>query len=94
MSEDNYFQQAEYLVTKGYVAPNTNISDLAAKLMAAANVKPAADCMTRETVYRSEAPLIKKISDSKQPHEKTLITPGERESAALADANKNDDSSV
>ncbi len=82
--ESNYILRAEFMIARGYVE-ELSVEALADKLrrIEEAKIKPPTDVLTREMVYGESAELIKKIADSKDEHQKKLITPGERESAYI-----------
>jgi hypothetical protein len=79
-----YTQQAEFLITRGYVSAETDPHRLAEQLgkLDKAKTKVKEDCMTSEGVYGKEnIELIRKISDEKTDGEKRLITNEEQEGA-------------
>ena len=95
MSNDKYFDHAEYLIVKGYMPDGTNVDDLAIRLAEHAakiernNIQPKADMMTRESVYGKEtAKYVDAVVKSMQPVSEILLSPEERESAALAKAHQ------
>ena len=97
---DKYYEHAEFLVVRGYVEPTTNIEDLAKRLMEhdakiiKNNTPRKSDVLTREKVYGENAGMIGEISDKMTAERKTLIEPGERESAALRHQRKMDQEGV
>jgi hypothetical protein len=95
-----YYDHAEFLVARGYLEPGTDIDDLAKRLMEhdlkiiRNNIPRKEDVLTREKVYGENAELIGKMVESKSPEQKTLIEPGERESAALAKSRRDNKKSA
>jgi hypothetical protein len=80
-----YTQQAEFLITRGYVSAETDPHRLAEQLgkLDRAKTEVKSNMMTTESVYGEEnLELIRKISDAKTDGEKRLISSDEQEGAA------------
>ncbi len=79
----DYHQQAEFLLTRGYVTGMTK-DQLAEKLLQNAEKTPPENSHTRETVYDDQSQsFVAKVRDAASETQKRLIQPGERTSAAL-----------
>jgi len=84
--ESKYIQQAEFMISRGYVDQKNTVNQIAEKLRAIdlQNIKPKNDVMTAESVYGKEhAPLIKKKTELMADEQKSMISPGEREAAFI-----------
>ena len=78
MSEDPYWQRAEFLIVRGYVPQGTDVSKLAEKLRQKDEKKLNQDSVnSRETVYQDLVPVIDKMMEDKAPVEKRLLRPYE-----------------
>ena len=89
MSDDPYYQQAEFMIARGYVPKNITPEQLAVRLQnAEAANKRNPVINTHESVYGENADLITNIMSDLQPVEKRLLS--EKEIAA----NKKDLNSI
>ena len=87
MSEEKYIDRARYLIAKKYVV-GIKVDELADKLhkQDIEKVEVPEGVMSRETVYGKEnVEVVQRIVDTTAAHQKQLISPGERTSAALQD---------
>lgn len=78
MNEDPFWQQAEYLITRGYAPTGTDVGKLSIQLREAEE-KTNKDKVqnTRASVYGELAPKIDEFMDEMGPGEKRLVEPHE-----------------
>lgn len=79
MSEDPFWQQAEFMVARGYVPEGTDVGKIAEKLRNAnaKNKDKLTVTNTRKSVYGEEADKIEEMMGDKAPIEKKLLRPFE-----------------
>lgn len=78
---DKYYQQAEYLIVKGYL-PGANVEKVAARLRESkANTSISSFINSSESVYQDIVEDIQKIKLNTDPNKAELVTDIERQSA-------------